>query len=130
MVVIRSYTKFREILRVLGDEDKYVPQFEEIRQGAIAITEAILYVKQHSVNCVAAAMYAMTRFASPLFPPEEAEDFASRIFTAAPSPLKEDAPEIRAHILNLYRSFIRNGETASSWEEPLLAFLRTQPEKK
>jgi hypothetical protein len=130
MVVIRSYTKFREILGALGDEDACAPEFEEIRQGAIAITEAILYVKQHSVNCVAAAMYAMTRFAPPLFPPAEAEDFVSRLFADAPSPLKEDAPEIRAHILNLYRSFIQNGETAPSWEEPLLAFLRTQPRKK
>jgi hypothetical protein len=128
MVVIRSYTKFREILRSLGEEDNCADRIEEIRQGALAITEAILYVKQHSVNCVAAAMYAMTRFAPPLFPPEEAEDFASRLFTAAPSPLREAAPEIRAHILNLYRSFLLKG--ASSWEEPLLAFLQTQPEKK
>jgi hypothetical protein len=131
MVVIRSYTKLREILRVLGDEDKYASQLEEIRQGALAITEAILYVKQHSVNCVAAAMYAMTCFDPCLFPPEEAEDFASRLFAAAPSPLREDTPEIRAHILNLYRSLLRGGESKAvgSWEEPLLAFLQTQPRK-
>jgi hypothetical protein len=126
MVVILTYTKFREILRSLGDEYRYAGRFEEVRQGAIAITEAILYVKQHSVNCVAAAMYAMTRFAPPLFPLEEAEDFVSRLFLSAPSPLGEDAPGIRSHILNLYRRFLRDGESARSWEEPLLMFLKNR----
>jgi hypothetical protein len=137
MVVIRSYTKFREILRSLGDEDNCAPQIEEIRQGALAITEAILYVKQHSVNCVAAAMYAMTCFDPSLFHSKEAEDFTSRLFAnhetqfhgTAPSPLREDAPEIRAHILNLYGRFL-NEQSMGSWKAPLLAFLRTQSEKR
>jgi hypothetical protein len=93
-------------------------------------------VKQHSVNCVAASLYAMTCFDPSLFPPEEAEDFSSRLFTnhetqfhgPVPSPLKEDAPEIRAHILNLYRRFL-NEQGMGSWKEPLLAFLRGQPRK-
>jgi hypothetical protein len=124
MVVILSYTKFARILHSLGDEQNCEGRLEEIRQGAFAITEAILYVKQHSVNCVAAAMYAMTCFNPRLFPPEEAEDFVSHLFVSAPARLKTDAPEIRSHILNLYAHFLREGESAASWEEPLLSFLR------
>jgi hypothetical protein len=125
MVVIRTYTCFRDILRSLGAEGTFAPQIEEIRQRALAITEAILLVKQHSVNCIPAAMYAMTRFDRPLFPPEEAEDFASRLFTG-PEALPEGAA-VREHIVTLYRRFLAQGTPERSWDFPLLSFLRTQP---
>jgi hypothetical protein len=117
MVVIFAYTRFRAILCSRGDGERFAPQIEEIRRGALNITEAILYVKQHSVNCIAAAMYAMTRFDPVLFPKTEAEDFVSGLFG-------EDAGLIRGHILELYAAFLEAGKSAQTWEEPLLAFLR------
>jgi hypothetical protein len=86
------------------------------------------------VNCVAAALYAMTCFDPALFHSKEAEEFASRLFSNHEtqfhgiSPLGEDTLEIRAHILNLYRRFL-NEQSAGSWKEPQLTFLRTQPRK-
>ncbi|MDR2259029.1 MAG: hypothetical protein LBE14_07770 [Treponema sp.] len=124
MVVIRAYTKFRAVIRGLGDEARFARQIDEIIRGALAITEAILFVKQHSVNCVAAAMYAMTCFEGPLFPPEEAELFASRLFTRSLPP--EDAEILRTHIINLYRQFLSQRKTAKTWDEPLVNFLRRQ----
>jgi hypothetical protein len=130
MVVISAYTQFRAILRSLGDGDRFAPQIEEIRRGALNITEAILYVKQHSVNCIAAAMYAMTRFDPLLFPREEGADFVSRLFLTAEKPGPGDADSIRGHIRDLYLAFLEAGEAAESWEEPLLAFLRSRPPEK
>ena len=151
MVVIRTYTKFTAILRSLNGAEHYASRIEEVKQGALAITRAILFVKQHSVNCVAAALYAMTRFDGELFPPEEAETFASLLFEAPPpaAPSRQgtipanyrvrpyasprtklpvaDAAEIKAHIINLYRHFLAEGKTAQNWEEPLLDFLRRMP---
>jgi hypothetical protein len=127
MVVIRAYTKFRAIIRALGDEARFARQIREINGGALAITEAILFVKQHSVNCVAAAMYAMTCFEEDLFPPGEAERFASRLFSRTLSP--EDAGPLRTHIINLYRQFLSQRFTAKTWEEPLVNFLRRPPAK-
>jgi hypothetical protein len=128
MVMIRSYTGLTAIVRELGDEEALALQLLEIRRGALAITEAVLYVKQHSVNCIAAAMYAMTRF-DLSFPPGEAEGFASGLFTG-PGPISpEDRAAIRDHIIDLYRRFLNEGENAPSWEEPLLRFLRAHPEK-
>jgi hypothetical protein len=127
MVVIRAYTKFRDIIRRLGDEARFALQINEIERGALAITEAILFVKQHSVNCVAAAMYAMTCFEENLFPPQEAELFASRLFTRSLPP--QDGETLRTHIINLYRRFLSQRETARPWNAPLLAFLR-RPENK
>jgi hypothetical protein len=127
MVVIRAYTQFRAILRSLGGEEEWAEKIAEAGRGALNITEAILFVKQHSINCVAAAMYAMTRFDGALFPPVEAEDFVSRLFLSLPVPSPADRGIIGDYILELYRRFLREGAAARSWEEPLTAFLRSLP---
>jgi len=152
MVVVRTYTKFRAILQSLGEAEYFKAQLEEMKQGALAITQAILFIKQHSVNCIPAALYAMTCFDRVLFPPEEAEAFIALLFCEAPPPpadandsmpyrkmrpwavpktrlSPEDIAEIKAHIVSLYRRFITEGETARKWEEPLLRFMRQMPEK-
>jgi hypothetical protein len=128
MVVIRAYTQLREILKNLGEENRFAPQIEEARKRALAITEAVLYIKQHSINCISAAMYAMSRF-DDLFPPEEAERFANDLFVDAVIISKEDGEAIRKHIINLYRQFLDEGQNSSSWEKPLLDFLASHPKK-
>jgi hypothetical protein len=126
MVVIRTYTLFRQILRSLGEDGSYAPEIEELKKGALAISEAVLFVKQHSVNCISAAMYAMTRFDRDLFPSEEAELFASELFRLTLE--KEDGEAIRSHILSLYRDFAAEGERSGvDWTEPLLKFLKKMP---
>jgi hypothetical protein len=121
MIVIRTYTKFRAIVKELGAEADLTRQMEEVRQLALDITEAILYVKQHSVNCIPAAMYVMTHFDPRLFGTEEAEDFVSAIFTRPLSP--EKSAGIRAYIILRYRQFLAEGGAAKDWKEPLLKFL-------
>ena len=153
MVVIRTYAKFAEILRSLGEADVLKAQIEEMRQGALAITQAILFVKQHSVNCIPAALYAMTCFDGDLFPPDDAEAFVDQLFGKPPAPpptengrpLKnyrmrpcaaprttlppQDIADIKAHIITLYRRFLAEGKTARNWEQPLLDFMRPLPRK-
>jgi len=143
MVAIYTYTMFACIARQLGEEEKLKEQIDEMKQGALAICQAVLYTKQHSVNCIPAALYAMVRFRPDLFSPEEAEDFTSMLFSQAPSADKAPlgcrvhpafAPasklsettqaEIKSYILALYRRFLEEGKTAKSWEEPLVNFLR------
>ena len=133
MVVIRTYTAFRAMIAALGDAETWVSQTEEIYRGALAITEAVLYVKQHSVNCISAAMYAMSRFDEPdknrdgLFPPAEAEGFVLELFKTGLAP--GDGETVRRYILDLYQRFLLRGEKALSWKEPLLEFLRELPRK-
>ena len=154
MVVIRTYTKFAAILRSLGEAEKRAAQIEEIKRGALAIAQAILFVKQHSVNCISAALYAMTCFDGELFPPEEAEAFVDLLFgppeTTRPkkrlpnygvrpcaSPKTklpaEDIVELKAHIIGLYRNFLAEGKALGvvsaekGWEKPLLRFLKMSP---
>jgi hypothetical protein len=151
MVVVWTYTKFAAILRSFNEAGRYAAQIEEMKQGALAITHAILFVKQHSVNCIAAALYAMIRFGGELFPPEEAEAFIKLLFWEAPppSPLRTgrlpanykvrpwaaprtkipaaDASIIKTHITILFRRFLEEGKTTRKWEEPLLNFMRQHP---
>ena len=153
MVVTWTYIQFAAILRSLNDAENHAAQIAEMKQGALSITRSILFVKQHSINCVAAALYAMTRFDAELCPPEEAEDFAAQLFGAAPPPActpcgplpknyhlrpcaaprtsipVADAAAITAHIIDLYRQFLAEGKSAQNWEEPLLRFMRELPAK-
>jgi hypothetical protein len=147
MVVVRAYTKFRAIVRAFGDEQSMAHELDEAWKGAIIITESLLYVKQHSVNCVAAALYTMTRFEEALFLPEEARRFVSALFKTGAAcgasernegrdvhagipippetqPDAEQRASIETYIWDLYRRFLDEGKTSASWEEPLLRFLR------
>ena len=129
MVVIHTYTLFREITKTLGEEDRCAAAAEELHRGALAITEAVLYVKQHSVNCISAAMYAMTRYNTRLFPPAEAERFVSCLFADTETTTAEltgsAVGEVRGHILSLYRHFLAEGEKSDEWTKPLLDFLKS-----
>jgi len=133
MIVIRTYTLFMDIIKTLGEETRFAAQAEELYQGALDITEAVLYVKQHSVNCISAALYAMTRFDPRLFPSGEAERFVSAIFSGQDEDGavdSRDGDEIRKHILSLYYRFLTQGETAKGredWTLPLLIFLKESP---
>jgi len=127
MIVIRTYTRFREMAVPLLGEESPAALAEELYRGALAITEAVLYIKQHSVNCIPAAMYAMTSYDPLLFPPAEAERFLSDLFRGEKTPNQADAEEIRRHILALYRRFLTEGEAAADWTIPLLDFLKELP---
>jgi len=143
MVAIHAYTQFEAIAKSLGEEERLKEQAFEMRQGALAISQAILFVKQHSVNCIPAALYAMTCFSPELFPPEEAQAFTQRLFSPAPdkssmppgcrvhpaaSPSTKltaaDTAEIKGHIFTLYRRFLEEGKPCEFWGEPLVNFLR------
>jgi hypothetical protein len=143
MVVVHTYLQFVETAKKLGDYEKLKEQALELKQGALAISQAILFVKQHSVNCIPAALYAMTCFTPELFPPKEAEAFTNLLFSPAPeaceklrknkvhpsaAPItkiqEEDKAQIKTHILSLYNRFLKEKESSKSWEEPLLKFLK------
>ena len=143
MLAIRTYTMCSVIARKLGIENELKEKIIEMKQGALAISQAVLFVKQHSVNCIPAALYAMTCFDPENFPASEAEDFTMRLFSPAPDagkmpqgcrvhpaaspPVKiqeDDQILIKNHILSLYRRFLNEKETAESWCEVLVKFLR------
>jgi hypothetical protein len=127
MVVIMTYTRLRQVLSALGKEKEYTDEIEAARKRALDITESILYVKQHSINCIAAALYAMTRYDATLFPASEACNFTDRLLCNGPIPA-DVRSAIKSHILELYRNFLDAGTRSENWEQPLLDFL-SQPDE-
>jgi len=86
-VVVFAHAKFAAMLEGLGAAEKHAAQIEEMRRGALAICRAILFVKQHSVNCIGASLYAMTRFDPELFPSGRVEEICGALFDEPPPAL-------------------------------------------
>lgn len=127
MVVCRTYTAFRYIAEKLNAKKELAPYIDELTIGARAITESILYVKQHSINCIPAAFYALTRFDSKLFSPEEMHRFSEGLFLGAADIDAEQKKTILNHIWTLYSQFMDEGQKTDHWEQVLLSFLKTKP---
>jgi hypothetical protein len=141
--MVHAYTAFRRFLQNLGEEKTLQSLAEKVYRGAVVITEAILYVKQHSINCVAASLYVMQRFDPSLFTTADAETFVYSLFGMekaggipeeyapfykGPFIKQEDIAWIREHIMGLYRFFL---ETQSEdWTAPILDFLKSLPTAK
>jgi hypothetical protein len=123
MVAARTYTTFRAIVGELGGSERYAGEVAGVYKRAVEIAESVLYVKQHSVNCVSAALYAMGRLDGKLFPESEAGRFIDSLFENSAFSLEERA-QLRGHIRELWKSFLEEGRGEKDWREPLLRFLR------
>jgi hypothetical protein len=79
----------------------------------------VLYVKQHSVNCIPAALYMMCRLVPELWTLTDAVEFIDRLF-ADESLLAPDAGGIiRAHIQLLFERLVLEGFYSDDWTDPV-----------
>jgi len=144
MIVIHTYLQFKVIAGKLNTAQELKEQALELKNGALAISQAILFVKQHSVNCIPAALYGMTCFTPDLFTVKEAEEFTNLLFSPAPAADEEvkknkvhpaaapktcipseDQAQIKEHILKLYKRFLDERKDYKNWYDVLLNFLKT-----
>ena len=104
-IVVLTFSFFKTIFeRANFTQEEKKNWNEELYSGALAITESVLFVKQHSVNCVSAAMYMMTKI-TPFITAQEAQDFISHIFENSPEIDQEKRIEIVKHIMNMFNQF-------------------------
>jgi hypothetical protein len=96
---------------------------EQLRTGALEITETVLYIKQHSVNCIPAALYMVTSLAPELFSINDAVEFAGSLFAEAGDILPADQHAIRAHILFLFERLLLEGAQETDWAAPVKRWL-------
>lgn len=108
VVTLAAWRISRLIREASGDDPLYYPVINSLYAEARQITESILYVKQHSVNCIPAALFAM-RHLQPGFETEFGEEFMKTLFDGT-LPQVEGRADITQHLLNLY------GEFNSAWE--------------
>lgn len=119
-VVVLTYTFFSEVFkREHMPEEQAARLSEELYRGAIEIAETVLYVKQHSVNCIAAALYMMINITHGHYTIEAAVAFIQDLFRDSPYIPAQDAALIRTHILDLFEQLMLEGCNESDWVEPL-----------
>ena len=96
---------------------------EELYRGALEITETVLYVKQHSVNCIPAALYLVTQNFPEWITLDDARKFISELFVKPEGFSEEEAFQVREHIRATFEQYLVDGQKASNWYEPIWEFL-------
>jgi hypothetical protein len=94
-----------------------------LRGEALAITESVLYVKQHSINCIGASLFYLAR-RCPGFTETDAREAVRDLFASSEARL-EDIEEIRAAILEIYERMEMAFSEAPErgWRAPILDFI-------
>jgi hypothetical protein len=124
IIVVLAYTFYREAFKELGmGEEEAAALNKEMFEGAIDIAETVLYIKQHSVNCIPAALYAMTRITPDTVTPTEVMNFIDHLFVNAPTVGEENAAKIRTHIADMYEVLFLEGCHDNTWIAPLQRWL-------
>jgi len=124
MGVVLAYTFYRRAFAELGvDGDEAADLDRELFGGAVEITETVLYIKQHSVNCIPAALYAMATITPDDVTPAEVGAFVDRLFRDSPGVAEGDAARIRAHVRDTYAGLVADGGEASDWVDPVVRLL-------
>lgn len=97
----------------------------ELRSQAIAISESVLYVKQHSVNCIPAAIYMVTKIAPELISVQDGVDFINALFATANDITPQNKAAIIEHIHFMYERLLLESTTENDWLPPLQRWLNS-----
>ena len=102
---------------------------EELYKGALEITETVLYVKQHSVNCIPAALYLVTANFPEWITLEDARKFISELFVNPDGFSEEEAYQVREHIRATFEQYLVDGQKSAHWYDPVWEFLLNYEKK-
>ena len=106
-------------------QEEKVTWSKELYEGANAISETVLYVKQHSVNCIAGAYYMVTKLFKDMMTPSDAIMFTQSLFADAQDVKKEDVEAIHNHISFTYERFLLEGAFEDDWFGSILRWINT-----
>ena len=126
MVVVLAYTFYRKTFAELGMPKEEAEVLNtELYNGAVEIAETVLYIKQHSVNCIPAALYAISRILPDEVTPTEVMRFINSLFAHTDSISQENIEKIRTHIADMYEVLFLEGCHDSTWITPLQRWLNS-----
>lgn len=112
---------FAESTDFTEEEKKFY--LEEIYDDAIKIAETVLYIKQHSVNCIPAALYMMSVLLHPYFTAEDGIQFLRDMFIKTDIP-EHDQKELKDYMYFIYERFLLVGITGDNWILPIKTWLK------
>lgn len=121
MIVCFNHLRISSIIKELTDQSgEYEKELEYLWDQAVLITNSILYMKQHSINCISAGLFALSAEC-----PELNDNYTQNLISGLRNLNIESIDrfeEIYSHITQLYADFIKLSEYSSN-KEILINFL-------
>lgn len=116
--------------RHLFEQDLFTEQekknwIQELEAHGMEIADSVLYLKQHSVNCIPAALYMMTKIVPELVSPTVAVPFLDKLLRNDTSIDNTTQKKITEHIQFIYERFLLEGTMEDDWKTPILRWLDT-----
>ena len=97
------------------DADEYL---SEIKNHAVQIVESVLFIKQHSVNCVPLALYMLSSTMSKsFFSAQNAADFIDELFKDSTEISAEVRHEILEHFYYMYDRTLLESKYSANWQD-------------
>jgi len=121
---------YRQIFKEEGFTQDEIERWQpEIYKGAIEIADAVLFVKQHSVNCIPAALYMVVSNYPEYFSEDDARKFLDDMFTN-PNDFNdetkftlENAKEVKDFMKSRFEQYLVERKSCENWYEPVREFL-------
>ncbi len=122
LIVCYTYGKIAELLERRGVKKEYLPEIAALRSRAIAITESILYVRQHSLNCIPTALSMLPDFL-PSYTNQESRAFLAELFAHDEGISDEKRTEVLSYMSDLFERMISHESPADTPYSHMVDFL-------
>jgi hypothetical protein len=125
-IVALTFSYYRAVFKneyASFDTETIIAHNRALYRGAVEIAETVLYVKQHSVNCIPAALYMTRNLAPHLFSAQDAVDFIDSLFAESEDVPRADKSEINRHIHYMFERLLLEGCYESDWTFPVKRWL-------
>ena len=123
-IMIMAWVVYREIFNSLPFDDEEKKFYtDQVFESAKKITETVLYVKQHSVNCIPAAVYMMTVLLKDRFSIQDAVTFIDSLFVESTDLSAEVKKELNTYIHTMFERFLLEGCSQDNWAVPIKNWL-------
>ncbi|MBQ9539498.1 MAG: hypothetical protein IJU95_09525, partial [Treponema sp.] len=119
-IIVLTYSFYKKLFTEEDfTEDEKQAWLSELKEEGLAIGRSVLYLKQHSVNCLPAALYMMCRIAPDIVTADIAGFCIGSLMDGVEDIAPEDKEAIMAHILSMFESLMKAGEGTGDWTLPL-----------
>lgn len=119
-IMVLTCTYFKRIFNQQGFSEEEKSLYNGVLyKGAIEIAETVLYIKQHSVNCIASALYMMQFVLAGEFSVQDSVNFINAMFSHAPKIADADRKAINEHLNYLFEQLLLEGVNDYDWLDPL-----------
>lgn len=124
-VVTLVWIFYREIFNEIDEfsQDEKNAYLEEIYRGTIQISETVLFIKQHSVNCIPAALYMINHLMPSHLDANDAIQILHDLFINT-DVSEEDQKELKDYMYFMFERFLLTGTTDDNWILPIKDWLK------